>query len=101
MKPSAYLVNTARGPLVDELAVAAALREGRLAGAALDVFETEPLPVSSPLRDVEHLLLTPHIAGITVQSQQAMAAMAVQNAVRVLRGEAPLSCVNPEVLSVR
>jgi phosphoglycerate dehydrogenase-like enzyme len=50
---------------------------------------------------VEHLLLTPHIAGVTVQSQQAMAAMAVENAARVLRGEAPLSCVNAEVLSVR
>jgi phosphoglycerate dehydrogenase-like enzyme len=99
MKPSAYLVNTARGPLVDEAALAEALRGRRIAGAALDVFETEPLPETSPLRGLEHLILTPHIAGTTEQSKAAMAAMAVENAALVLRGEPPLSCVNPEVLS--
>ena len=98
MKPSAYVVNTARGPLVDEVALARALHAGQIAGAALDVFDREPLPASSPLRQAPNLILTPHIAGVTQQSRTAMVAMAVQNVARVLRGEAPLSCVNPEVL---
>src|SRR5579859_5167306 len=90
MKPSAYIVNTAR-----------ALHAGQIAGAALDVFDREPLPASSPLRQAPNLLLTPHIAGVTQQSRVAMAAMAVQNVARVLRGEPPLFCVNPEVLKTR
>ena len=98
MKPSAYVVNTARGGLVDEVAIARALGAGQIAGAALDVFEREPLPASSALWQAPNLILTPHIAGVTQQSRTAMATMAVQNVVRVLRGEAPLSCVNPEVL---
>jgi phosphoglycerate dehydrogenase-like enzyme len=101
MKPSAYVVNTARGPLVDEVAIARALHAGQIAGAALDVFDREPLPASSPLRQAPNLILTPHIAGVTQQSRTAMVAMAVQNVARVLRGEAPLSCVNPEVLKTR
>ncbi|MGI9146544.1 MAG: phosphoglycerate dehydrogenase [Chloroflexota bacterium] len=101
MKPSAYVVNTARGSLVDEVALANALHAGQIAGAALDVFDREPLPASSPLRQAPNLILTPHIAGVTQQSRTAMAAMAVQNVARVLRGEAPLSCVNPEVLKTR
>ncbi|HLZ26380.1 MAG TPA: phosphoglycerate dehydrogenase [Chloroflexota bacterium] len=99
MKPSAYVVNTARGPLVDEVAIARALHAGQIAGAALDVFDREPLPAASPLRQAPNLILTPHIAGVTQQSRTAMVAMAVQNVARVLRGEAPLSCVNPEVLA--
>jgi D-3-phosphoglycerate dehydrogenase len=98
MKPSAYVVNTARGPLVDEAAIAKALHAGQIAGAALDVFDREPLPAASVLRQAPNLILTPHIAGVTQQSRTAMAAMAVENVARVLRGEAPLSCVNPEVL---
>jgi phosphoglycerate dehydrogenase-like enzyme len=99
MKPTAYLVNTARGPLVDEIALAEALQAGKLGGAALDVFHTEPLPLNSPLRTAPRLVLTPHMAGTTAQSAAAMMEMAVQNALRVLRGEPPLSCVNPEVLN--
>jgi len=98
MKPTAYVVNTARGPLVDEEAMARALHAGQIAGAALDVFAREPLPSSSPLRQAPNVILTPHMAGVTQQSRVAMSAMAVQNVARVLRGEAPLSCVNPEVL---
>ncbi|MCA1647638.1 MAG: phosphoglycerate dehydrogenase [Chloroflexi bacterium] len=64
MKPSAYVVNTARGPLVDEAAITRALHAGQIAGAALDVFEREPLPASSPLRQAPNLLLTPHLAGV-------------------------------------
>ena len=99
MKPSAYVVNTARGPLIDEVAMANALHAGQIAGAALDVFDREPLPSSSPLRHAPNVILTPHMAGVTQQSRTAMAAMAVENVARVLRGEPPVSCVNPEVLT--
>jgi D-3-phosphoglycerate dehydrogenase len=99
MKSSAYVVNTARGPLVDETAIARALHAGQIAGAALDVFDREPLPSASPLRQAPNLILTPHMAGVTAQSRMAMAAMAVENVARVLRGEPPVSCVNPEVLT--
>jgi D-3-phosphoglycerate dehydrogenase len=99
MKETAYVVNTARGPLVDEAAMARALHAGHIAGAALDVFDREPLPSASPLRRAPNVILTPHMAGVTAQSRVAMAAMAVENVARVLRGERPVSCVNPEVLT--
>ncbi|MBL8516480.1 MAG: hydroxyacid dehydrogenase [Betaproteobacteria bacterium] len=75
MKPSAVLINTARGGVIDEAALALALREGRLAGAALDVFETEPLPDGSALADTPRLLLTPHIAGVTAESNERVSAL--------------------------
>jgi phosphoglycerate dehydrogenase-like enzyme len=98
MKRTAYLVNTARGPLVDEAAVARALDQGWIAGAALDVFEVEPLPSDSPLLTLDNVTLTQHVAGVTEESMRAMTAMAVESVARVLRGEPPVSCVNPEVL---
>ena len=75
MKPGAVLVNTARGGIVDEAALAAMLREGRLGGAALDVFETEPLAAGSPLAGAPRLLLTPHVAGVTVESNERVSAL--------------------------
>jgi phosphoglycerate dehydrogenase-like enzyme len=65
MKPDAYLINVSRGQLVDEFALAEALRSGKIAGAALDVFEQEPLPPDSPLWNLQNLLITPHIAGFS------------------------------------
>jgi phosphoglycerate dehydrogenase-like enzyme len=101
MKPSAYLINTARGPLVDERALAEALQAGIIAGAALDVFEQEPLSADSPLRELSQVILTPHIAGSTEQSRVAMLTMASDNAARALRGEPPLFCLNPEATGRR
>jgi (S)-sulfolactate dehydrogenase len=75
MKPDAVLINTARGGVVDEAALAAALRDRRLGGAALDVFAGEPLPAGSPLAECPNLILTPHIAGVTRESNARVSAM--------------------------
>lgn len=98
MKPTAYLINTSRGGIVDTEALARALRERRIAGAALDVFEEEPLAASSPLRGLDNAYLSAHVAAMTRQTNAATALMAAENAARVLRGERPLYAVNPEAL---
>ncbi len=98
MKPTAYLVNTSRGPVVDQEALCAALREKRIAGAALDVFESEPLEADSPLRSLDNVCLTPHVAGRTSNSEAASGMMAAENVVRVLRGEPPVYAVNSKEL---
>jgi D-3-phosphoglycerate dehydrogenase / 2-oxoglutarate reductase len=98
MKPTAYLVNTSRGPVVDERAIERALRERWIAGAALDVFEVEPLAPASPLRRLDNVVLTAHVAGISDESTRRAAAAACDNVRRVLAGEPPLSVVNPVAL---
>ena len=92
MKPSAYLVNTARGPVVDEEALVAALEAGGLAGAALDVFEREPVVHPGLLR-LDNVVLAPHIGSSTHETRTAMAELAARNVVRVLRGQRPLTPV--------
>lgn len=96
MKDGAYLVNTARGGVVDEAALAAALRSGKLAGAALDVLETEPLPPDSPLRGTPNLLITAHIGAATVESRARSGRMAAEAVIDVLNGRTPAHVVNPE-----
>lgn len=93
MKPEAYLVNTARGPIVDEAALAQALREGVIAGAGLDVFEKEPA-VHPELLELENVALVPHLGSSTVETRTAMAVLASENTLAVLRGEDPVTPVN-------
>ena len=98
MKPTAYLVNTARGPLVDERALADALAAGRIAGAALDVVEQEPPAPGSPLLACANLILTPHTAFYSEESLVDLQRKATEEVVRVLRGQVPMNPVNPEAL---
>ena len=84
MKPDAVLINTSRGGIVDEGALAQALRDGRLAGAAIDVFEEEPLPPGSPLAQAPNLFLTPHIAGVTFESNQRVSSLIADRVARFL-----------------
>ena len=100
MKPTATLTNAARGGIVDDAALAAALRERRIASAALDVFEGEPL-VHPDLLTVPNVVLTPHIASATVATRRAMADLAADNLIAALTGGAPPTPINPEVLSQR
>jgi glyoxylate reductase len=87
MKPTAYLVNTARGPVVDTEALAAGLDAGEIAGAALDVTDPEPLPADHPLLDAPNLLVLPHLGSATHATRERMAEMAVDNLLAGLRGE--------------
>jgi phosphoglycerate dehydrogenase-like enzyme len=93
MKPSAIFINTARGRIVEEKDLVEALRSGRIAGAGLDVFETEPLPANSPLRLLPNVVLTPHAAGITREATEAGLAMAIAN-VLAFRAGTPVHLVN-------
>jgi phosphoglycerate dehydrogenase-like enzyme len=94
IKPGAYLVNIARGPIVDEAALVRALREGWIGGAGLDVFEQEPLPPDSPLWDLENALLSPHVAGFTPHYDERAAALFAQNLARYIGGEPLLNLVD-------
>lgn len=98
MKPNAILVNTSRGPVVDEKALTEALAQRRIAGAGLDVFEDEP-SVTRELLALENVVLAPHIASASVKTRTRMCMMAAENAVAVLNKQRPPNPVNPEVLS--
>lgn len=97
MKPTALLINTGRGPLVDQAALYAACRDGVIAGAALDVTDPEPIAPGDPLLTLENVIVTPHIASASVATRARMAEMAAQNLLAALRGEVPEQAVNPEV----
>jgi phosphoglycerate dehydrogenase-like enzyme len=100
MKPTAYLVNVARGEVVDQAALVAALRERRIAGAALDVFEVEPLPQGDPLVALDNVILTPHWSASTSDVWRATGRAMAEGMLRAARGLVPDSVVNPEVLRV-
>ncbi|WP_089718553.1 2-hydroxyacid dehydrogenase [Candidatus Entotheonella palauensis] len=98
MRPDAYLINTARGGAVDEEALYRILRDKVIAGAAIDVFEHEPLSPDSPLRTLDNVILTPHIVGHSQELMAAIPPTAAENVLRLLRGEPPLYVKNPEIL---
>jgi glyoxylate reductase len=97
MKETAYLVNSARGPIVDEAALVDALKAGQIAGAGLDVFENEP-ETHPGLIELDNVVLLPHLGSATIETRTAMGVLAAKNAVAVLNGEQPPTPVNPEVL---
>ena len=94
LKPTAILINVSRGPVIDTAAVLAALRQGHLGGAALDVFTAEPLPADSPLRDQPNVLLSPHMAGSTNEAAMRLFGQTKANLARVLAGEPVVNVVN-------
>jgi D-3-phosphoglycerate dehydrogenase len=98
MKPGSYLVNTARGAIVDSGALSAALRSGHLAGAALDVLPTEPPTPDDPLLHAPNLILTPHAAFDSVEAVQELQRKAATNVLDILQGRRPAYPINPAVL---
>jgi D-3-phosphoglycerate dehydrogenase len=98
MKPDAYLINTSRGELIDEEALVAALSQKKIAGAALDVFKKEPLPADSPLLHLPNVILSPHVAGSTKESNERIAIAAVQAVIDTLGGKTPANICNLEYL---
>ena len=101
MKPTAMLINTSRGSVIDEGALAMALKEGWIGGAGLDVYEHEPLDSSSPLLGMENVTLVPHIGSGTKTSRREMAELTAKNLLAALRGEAPVHWLNPDAAKVR
>jgi phosphoglycerate dehydrogenase-like enzyme len=96
MKSTAILINTCRGPVVDEAALIRALRAGEIAGAGLDVLEEEPTPDDNPLLDMDNVAVTPHLASFAQESWEKSQRFAVENAARAANGEEPLAVVRPE-----
>jgi glyoxylate reductase len=101
MKKTAYLINNSRGPVVDEKALYKALKEGWIAGAALDVFEQEPLPVDSPLLKLDNVVLAPHISSASLETRSRMAEMVAENLVAFFEGKKPPNLINPDVMKTR
>jgi phosphoglycerate dehydrogenase-like enzyme len=98
MKPSAYFINVGRGELVDQPALASALRDRRIAGAGLDVFEVEPLPIDDPLIGLDNVILTPHWSASTSDVWQATGSEMARGMIRAASGQVPRNVVNPDVL---
>jgi glyoxylate reductase len=101
MKPTAFLINTSRGPIVDEKALIRALEEKWIAGAALDVYEKEPIGKKHPLFKMPNVILTPHIGGAAKETRERMAESTARYVIQVLKGEQPKFLANPEVMKVR
>jgi D-3-phosphoglycerate dehydrogenase len=97
MKPTAYLVNTCRGPVVDEVALTEALRAGKLAGAGLDVFEQEPISADHPLANLDNVIVTPHLAVYSRKALELWRIQPFEDAARILRGHYPRGLVNREL----
>jgi glyoxylate reductase len=101
MKNTAYLINTARGPVVDEAALYEALKNGIIAGAGLDVFHQEPVNMDNPLLTLDNVVVAPHMGSASVETRTEMSVMNAKDILAVLAGQAPINLVNPEVKKVR
>jgi len=101
MKKTAYLINNSRGPVVDEKALYEALKDGKIAGAGLDVFEQEPAPMDSPLLKLDNVVVAPHISSASYETRSRMAEMTAENLVSFFEGRKPPNLVNPDVMKVR
>jgi len=101
MKPTAFLINTSRGPVVDEAALVEALRARRIAGAGLDVFDVEPLPADHPLLALDNVVLTPHVGYVTREAYDIFFRQTVENIEMYLDGKVPPRALNPEVMARR
>jgi len=101
MKPSAWLINVGRGAVVQEEALIEALRSRRIAGAMLDVYEHYRLEPGHPLFALDNVVLTPHLAGMTVESRSRVSEIAADEMLRMLAGEAPFNFVNPDARKAR
>lgn len=101
MKKTAYLVNNSRGPVVDEKALYDALKEGRIAGAGLDVFEQEPTSMDNPLLKLDNVVVAPHISSASLETRSKMSEMVADNLVAFFEGRKPPNLVNPDVMKVR
>jgi len=101
MKKTAFLINTSRGPVVDEKALFKALKEGVIAGAGLDVFENEPIDPNNPLLTLDNIVLTPHISSASISTRTNMAIMAAKNIIAVLQKKMPPNLVNDDVKNVK
>jgi glyoxylate reductase len=97
MKRTSYIINTARGGVVDEKALIGALKAGKIAGAGLDVFEKEPIEIDNPLLKMENVVLAPHLASGSIESRTAMATLAAENLVAALEGRVPPNLINKQV----
>jgi D-3-phosphoglycerate dehydrogenase len=101
LKPTAILINTSRGPLIEEAALVEALQHNRIGGAGLDVYEVEPLPADSPLRSLDNVLLSPHVSGMDKMAKRKVTERCVSNILNFLSGQRDAICpytVNPETL---
>ena len=101
MKSSAIIINTSRGGVIDEVALYAALRSGRIMAAGLDVFEVEPTPADNPILQLDNVVVTPHIGSATHETREAMARCAVENLLSALAGERPANLVNEAAWAAR
>jgi glyoxylate reductase len=101
MKKTAYLINNSRGPVVDEKALYEALKESRIAGAGLDVFEQEPTPMDNPLLKFDNVVVAPHISSASYETRSMMSEMVADNLIAFFEGKKPPNLINPDVLKVR
>lgn len=101
MKKTAYLINNARGPVVDEKALYQVLKKGQIAGAGIDVFEQEPTPIDNPLLKLDNVVVAPHISSASYETRSRMAEMVAENLVAFFEGKKPPNLVNPEVMKIK